>query len=127
MAELEIPISQLDPASSLTGDEILVLVQGGVTVKALLSVIATFLGSSGTRITDSGTIATITTNSNYNDSYGNPSPSIGGVYNTTLPSGINEGDYYIEPFATDGMPKHKIECKKNADGDLILIKIPYLQ
>jgi len=44
MAELEIPISQLDPASSLTGDEILVLVQSGVTVNALLSAIATYLG-----------------------------------------------------------------------------------
>ena len=43
MAELEIPISQLDPASSLTGDEILVLVQSGVTVNALLSAIATYL------------------------------------------------------------------------------------
>lgn len=52
MAELEIPISQLDPASSLTGDEILVLVQSGVTVNALLSAIATYLGEvSGTPFT----------------------------------------------------------------------------
>jgi hypothetical protein len=84
-------------------------------------------GSGGTRITDSSTITTITTNSNYNDSYGNASPAIGGIFNTTIPSGINEGDYYIEPFATDGTPKHKIECKRNASGNLILIKIPYLQ
>ena len=53
MAELEIPISQLDPASSLTGDEILVLVQSGVTVNALLSAIATYLGEvSGTPFTE---------------------------------------------------------------------------
>lgn len=82
----------------------------------------------GTRITDSGIIATITDNSNYNDSYGNPSPAIGGIFNTTLPIGIAENDYYIEEISTGaGLPKHKIECKKNADGDLILIKIPYLQ
>lgn len=81
----------------------------------------------GSVITDPTIITTITTNSNYNDSYGNPSPSIGGIFNTTLPVGINEGDYYIEPFATDGMPKHKIECKRNASGNLILIKITYLQ
>ena len=53
MAELEIPISQLDPASSLTGDEILVLVQSGVTVNALLSAIATYLrDGSGTPFTE---------------------------------------------------------------------------
>jgi len=31
-------------------------------------------GGAGNRITDSGTIATITNNANYNDSYGNPTP-----------------------------------------------------
>ena len=128
MADEVIKISELDDAGTLAGDEILVLVQSGVTVKALLSVIATFLGSSGSRITDSGIIATITDNSNYNDSYGNPSPAIGGIFNTTLPVGIAENDYYIEEISTGaGLPKHKIECKVNADGDLVLIKIPYLQ
>lgn len=82
----------------------------------------------GGRITNSGIIAIITDNSNYNDSYGNPSPAIGGIFNTTLPTGIGENDYYIEEISTGaGLPKHKIECKKNADGDLVLIKIPYLQ
>lgn len=85
-------------------------------------------GGGGNRITDSGTIATITNNANYNDSYGNPSPAIGGIFNTTLPAGIADGDYYIEEIATGaGLPKHKIECTTNADGDLVLIKIPYLQ
>ena len=85
-------------------------------------------GGAGNRITDSGTIATITNNANYWDSYGNPSPAIGGIFNTTLPAGIAENDYYIEEISTGaGLPKHKIECKTNADGDLVLIKIPYLQ
>ena len=56
MAELEIPISQLDPASSLTGDEILVLVQSGVTVNALLSAIATYLGDGSGQVINLGTI-----------------------------------------------------------------------
>ena len=85
-------------------------------------------GGGGNRITDSGTIATITDNANYNDSYGNPSPAIGGIFNTTLPAGIADGDYYIEEIATGaGLPKHEIRCKTNADGYLVLIKIPYLQ
>jgi len=85
-------------------------------------------GGGGNRITDSGTITTITNNANYNDSYGNPSPAIGGIFNTTLPAGIAEGDYYIEEISTGaGLPKHEIRCKTNADGDLVLIKIPYLQ
>lgn len=85
-------------------------------------------GGGGTRITDTGIIATITNNANYNDSYGNPSPAIGGIFNTTIPVGIAENDYYIEEISSGaGLPKHKIECKTNADGDLILIKIPYLQ
>jgi len=85
-------------------------------------------GGAGNRITDSGTIATITNNANYNDSYGNPSPAIGGIFNTTLPAGIAENDYFIEEISTGaGLPKHEIRCKTNADGDLVLIKIPYLQ
>ena len=56
MAELEIPISQLDPASSLTGDEILVLVQSGVTVNALLSAIATYLRDDSGQVINLGTI-----------------------------------------------------------------------
>ena len=47
MADEVIKISELDDAGTLAGDEILVLVQSGITVKALLSDIATFLGISG--------------------------------------------------------------------------------
>ena len=82
-------------------------------------------GGGGVEITDSGTIDIIKDPLNYNDSYGRPSPPVGGIFNTTIPSGISEHDYYIEPAGTLGLPRHKIECKKIAS-TLSLIRIPYI-
>jgi hypothetical protein len=80
------------------------------------------------RITDTSVITAITNNANYNDAYGNPSPAYGGIWNTTLPSPIVENDYYIEPIGTpNGLPRSKIEVKKDSTGSLTIIKTPYIQ
>lgn len=81
------------------------------------------------RITDSAAITTIINPARYNDTYGNPSPAIGGIWNgsVALPVILVAGNYYIEPFGTDGEAKHKFEVVEDYTGSLTIIRIPYLQ
>lgn len=122
MADEVIKISELDDAGTLAGDEILVLVQSGITVKALLSVIATFLGISGggREITNVTKQTALQLNSNWGTAE-DYTPVMQSNTSTVL-TGQSEHDYF---YGTDSVTAsiYKYEIIKIATV-LSVIRIP---
>lgn len=98
MAELEIPISRLPPASlPLSGTEKVPMVQGGVTVEASTEDIAA-LGDGGVAIGGEVTDSIKRTSLKLNSNWVNPNDSGDSLYfkmTTNKPTGQLEHDYYI--------------------------------